>query len=231
MLKISLFTEFDKSYIKLKNKKRVLLFLKVLLLYIFFLSTTTMTVSFVALLFKTMGLILPISKTKPEMLFLRYGQYTFLIVAILGPMLEETVFRLSLVLRKCYINISLIPVGFILCYKTFPHYKIFILVIITFVVILSLFNYFVKKEQIVRFGTKYKLYIVWGSIVCFTLVHLTNFEINNYAYLPLYCFFLLPIFVLAIFTSYLRLKIGFIFAILLHSLNNMIPLLIYYLRL
>jgi hypothetical protein len=70
-------------------------------------------------------------------------------------------------------------------------------------------------------------YIVLGSIIIFTLFHLSNVANFDLRLLPIYLFNLLPIFFLGTVLSFCRLKLGFFYGFFFHAVWNFLPALIY----
>ncbi len=75
--------------------------------------------------------------------------------------------------------------------------------------------------QVQRSWVRNYPFIFYGFASLFALVHLINFpfSLNILIFAPILC---LPQFILGVLASYIRLKFGFQFAVLLHGLHNFI---------
>ena len=149
--------------------------------------------------------------------------FTFLNVVVLAPLVEEIIFRLFLDFKKNSIVISLIfAVYFVIggrfsfenLYNITNLYRLFFSLVISFLYL----KVFSKYEFCIR--PKFKIYICTCSIVIFGLTHLQNLDSINYKLLVFYPFFVLPQIIMAYFISNIRLKQGFFWGVLLHSMIN-----------
>jgi hypothetical protein len=117
----------------------------------------------------------------------------------------------------------------LLWHKLHLDIQMLFLFIAVLILLIILFYYKVSESRLRLFQIKYISYLKWGSIVIFTLMHLTNYEINNLTRLFIICIFLLPVFSLSLFITLVRLKAGFAYSTLMHCINNFITLAFYYL--
>lgn len=157
------------------------------------------------------------------------GFERFLLVAILAPFLEELIYRLGLKFSIYNLSIAMVFIGYelfsLLLEVGFYNYEeFFITRIIAASSLGFLFFLLLKKStafylKIKRFWKTYKSFVVWTSILLFGLAHLDNF---NLAELPVFSYpaIILPYCVMGYFISLTRLKLGFPYAVLFHSLNN-----------
>src|SRR5690242_20525015 len=110
----------------------------------------------------------------------RFGEYSLLIIVIVAPILEETMFRLYLTLNKWFILISAAvltyaftgPVLSINSQMNF--YSRFLIVAAVLIVIASLIN----NRSIEWLRNKY-YYLFYLSALLFGMVHITNFRPLN----------------------------------------------------
>ncbi len=153
--------------------------------------------------------------------------YSLILLILIGPIIEETVFRLWLSLKKIPIIISLIAILWVVVtkynnisiYSTVnktSFYNLFIAAILGFIVFNILNISFIKKILI----KNYKL-IYWCSCVGFGLIHLSNFAPINLNIIWAYPFFILPQLIFGFVLAYVRIKNGFFWALLLHCLINL----------
>ncbi len=147
-------------------------------------------------------------------------------VAIIGPFVEEILFRLALKFNKFNISVFII----LLCYallggkiesfdftNILSYFKVILLVLIGVLCYNLINNNHIEKLK------KHRKYIIWFSIIAFGLVHLINISIVGQMYWQLsffYPFYVLPYMSMGYFMSNLRLKQGFIWGFLLHAIIN-----------
>lgn len=156
------------------------------------------------------------------------GTNALLIVALIGPMVEETLFRLWLVLNKTNLFISSTLI-FWYVINRINHYSIFsgkinerffYNVVIALVIAATLFfvSTFFNLKNIFKNNFRW---FYWGSSILFGLIHILNFSPINYSIIWFYPFFILPQLFLGFILGFLRIKSGFYWALLLHCLVNL----------
>lgn len=165
------------------------------------------------------------------------GAYTLLIVALLGPILEEAIFRLWLSFKRMHIFLSLMAISFVVLTKL-DHSMLYstktdkaFLVRMASVLPIScclylLFNlpFFRKKID------SYFKFLYWGSCVAFGLMHMSNFTPLKSTLLWAYPLLVLPQLTLGFILGYLRIKNGFFWALLVHCLVNLPGAFFYYFK-
>lgn len=199
--------------------------------YVFLLTMTQIlcgiVVGVVLSLLKGANVQIPVSKANLSLLFNMYGKYTFLIVALLGPIREELMFRLPLRLTKLNINITLI--AFLAFFLTRFHYniEIFFAIFIVGLTLILVLNIKIQKFKIRTFQENNLNALKWISIIGFTLMHFFNYEITNISDLIIVCISISPIFFLSYYLTTVRIDLGLGFSIILHCLNNSFALFLY----
>ncbi|MBX2915355.1 MAG: CPBP family intramembrane metalloprotease [Cyclobacteriaceae bacterium] len=155
----------------------------------------------------------------------RFGNYSFIIVVILGPLYEEILFRLPLNLSKLSIGVSLGFMFFYLLtgnllsidYQKFDTY----FKIVGSIFFAGLVTFFFPKKFLDLFKNNFKL-VFFIHAVIFALLHLTNFDSYNSSVILIYPLFTLPQLIMAVLIGYTRIEIGFAYCVLLHSLINLL---------
>ena len=150
-----------------------------------------------------------------------FGKYSFFFVVLLGPFLEEIIFRLPLRLEKFGIGLS---VGLI-CYRLsvdhllafastdiYAYTKLALSIIIVLVI-----ARFLPDSWLTLLKKNY-FYFFYLASLAFALVHLTNFSYYNNTVLFFYPLFIMPQFLMALFIGYVRMEYGFAYGVTLHSL-------------
>lgn len=160
--------------------------------------------------------------------------YLAFLIPVVAALVEETSFRLVLSkFNQRYFNISVaFLVSYIiadlfgaqfLTYSTFQSYYIVqgLLVQLTFgiPVYLSLTKTRVHSSWFEENWEKAYRWIFYGSALIFATAHLPNFGFSKDDII-LWPFYLLPFLVYAFVFSFLRIRIGFIYAVLLHFIVN-----------
>tara|TARA_R110000744_G_scaffold240057_2_gene357506 strand:- start:489 stop:1184 length:696 start_codon:yes stop_codon:yes gene_type:complete len=148
------------------------------------------------------------------------GIYQFLILAIFLPIIEELTFRLGLKFTKWNFVIMFTGLTFIslkILFKLGWVTSITIGAVSTIV-----FSILLKKqilEKLTEFWKNNRLVIFYFLLICFSTLHLSNYELNysSLLYVPI---LFLPHFFTGLIFSYARLESGIILSISLHILNN-----------
>ena len=153
------------------------------------------------------------------------GYYGFFLVVILGPLVEELIFRLILVPKRRNIAIFTFVFSFLVLNKTYYVIKIDWLLLVSLVVsgLLSflVFNLLKRKPKIeTAIGRRQKI-VTMVSVVLFGLLHIANIENLHLELALLYPVYALPQMILGYIFSVQRLKLGFIWGLLFHSMNNL----------
>ena len=165
---------------------------------------------------------------------LQFGDYVIIIVPIIGPFLEEILFRLPLSLTKTSISLSAALIMYRFTGKhlfSFDPNEVYSYIrigiaIVTFTSVLFFLSY-VWLEKIKERYFKYFFYL---SAILFALVHISNFAPYNYNVLFLYPLFTLPQFFMGLILGYLRIRQGFFSAWVLHALINLPSALLYFIK-
>lgn len=157
-----------------------------------------------------------------------------LIIGVIGPIFEETLFRLWLSFKKIDVAISASFFIFylaviVICNKSLYSIGVttdlmlpFFISVIFFIVLKRYLNPIVLSKC----RAKYWMHFVGISSVLFASVHLKNFTPFHFNIIWAYLFFVLPQFFMGLLLSYIRLKNGFYWALLLHCLVNSFSILI-----
>ena len=153
------------------------------------------------------------------------GYYGFFLVVILGPLVEELIFRLILVPKRRNIAIFTFVFSFLVLNKTYYIIKIDWLLLVSLVVsgLLSflVFNLLKRNPEIETAIGKRQKIITMVSVVLFGLLHIANIENLHWELALLYPVYALPQMILGYIFSVQRLKLGFVWGLLFHSMNNL----------
>lgn len=173
------------------------------------------------------SILLQLKSTNQDILT-RYGNYSLLYIVLLGPFLEEVIFRLPLKLEKIAIGIS----AGIICYRLLaghilmfdfsePHCYLKIVLALASIVLIAGF----LPDSWLFYTKKYYAIYFYLIAIIFALVHLDNFESYQSSVIIFYPLFTLPQFVMALFIGYSRMELGFFYGVALHALINLTALL------
>ena len=153
------------------------------------------------------------------------GYYSIFMVVILGPLVEELIFRLILVPKRRNIAIFTFVFSFLIINKTYYFIEIDWLLLMSLAVsgLLSflVFNLLKRKPEIETAIGKRQKMITMVSVVLFGLAHIANIENLHWELALLYPVYVLPQMILGYIFSVQRLKLGFIWGLLFHSMNNL----------
>ena len=166
-----------------------------------------------------------VNLASPENLYARFGKYTLLIVGLIVPIVEECMFRLPLSFKKRDILLSIVAIlGYIVLFIDSSFFILSAIVLCGGLVFYLLARQ--KQEGFDKVKGLYGKYILYFSIILFAVAHLTNFESFEISLLPIYLLFLTPLFVMSLIITFVRMRMGFIFAVLFHILNNTVVILL-----
>ena len=157
------------------------------------------------------------------------GYYGFFLVVILGPLVEELIFRLILVPKRRNIAIFTFVFSFLVLNKTYYINKIDWLLLMSLAVsgLLSflVFNLLKRNPKIETAIGKRQKTITIVSVVLFGLLHIANIETLHWELALLYPVYALPQMILGYVSSVQRLKLGFVWGLLFHSMINLMAFL------
>ena len=157
------------------------------------------------------------------------GYYGIFMVVILGPLVEELIFRLILVPKRRNIAIFTFVFSFLVLNKTYYINKIDWLLLVSLVVsgLLSflVFNLLKRNPKIETAIGKRQKIITMVSVVLFGLLHIVNIENLHWELALLYPVYSLPQMILGYVSSVQRLKLGFVWGLLFHSMINLMAFL------
>lgn len=151
----------------------------------------------------------------------RIDKYSLFTIIIITPFIEELLFRLPLVINKINISVFIGTLFFITIYKT-SLFQLSINFILTFFFFFMVLFFYNKFNVYIKFiNNNIKLVIIM-SILFFGLIHILNLDNINIKIIPLYVIYILPQIFMGYFITNLRIKLGFIWGVLLHALINLI---------
>lgn len=165
------------------------------------------------------------------------NKWALLLVAVVTqPFLEELMFRLPLKYHKGLLWLMSTMIGMIIflaldgVYPSLdngeiPPMRIAIPTIFVIIVTLLLYTLYREESDIIKIKTyvkKYFPHLFYAVAVYFAYVHFFNFETtgNQWIFTPIMVF---PQFLMALFVGYARLKYGFLSAVVIHMINNFVP--------
>ncbi len=158
--------------------------------------------------------------------------YPIYLIAFIGPLIEEILFRLALQVNKLNVSIFL---G-MLFYKiiggqitTFDIHNPFYLYCILLSIAISIVSYYYFPKTLLVFLNQRKYELIIISIVLFGLMHIFTIGVLHWQLALFYPFYVFPQMIMGYFISNLRLKYGFIWGLLLHILLNSIVAILFYL--
>lgn len=157
------------------------------------------------------------------------GYYGFFLVVILGPLMEELIFRLILVPKRRNIVIFTFVFSFLIINKTYYLIEIdwFLLMslAVSGLLFFLVFNLLKRKPEIETAIGKRQKTITMVSVVLFGLAHIANIENLHWELALLYPVYALPQMISGYICSVQRLKLGFIWGLLFHSMINLMAFL------
>ena len=157
------------------------------------------------------------------------GYYGIFMVVILGPLVEELIFRLILVPKRRNIAIFTFVFLFLIINKTYYLIEINWLLLVSLAVsgLLSflVFKLLKRNPEIETAIAKRQKIITIVSVVLFGLLHIVNIENLHWELALLYPVYALPQMISGYVCSVQRLKLGFVWGLLFHSTINLMAFL------
>ena len=157
------------------------------------------------------------------------GYYGFFLVVILAPVVEELIFRLILVPKRRNIARFTFAFSFLIINKTYYLIEIDWLLLMSLAVsgLLSflVFKLLKRKPEIETVIGKRQKITTIVSVVLFGLLHIANIENLHWELVLLYPVYALPQMISGYVCSVQRLKLGFIWGLLFHSMINLMAFL------
>lgn len=165
-----------------------------------------------------------ISKTrwKVDEILSHYGLFRgTILITLLGPLVEETAFRLGLIPNRVAISIS---TGVLLFFLSGPVFFVddlgkYSIRVFTSTVI-SIVSYAYSPSNLTYFFNKYYNSMIYLSSILFAALHIGNFNVVHKEVFFLYPFYVLPQFFMGLISSWLRIQQGFIWSVVFHILIN-----------
>lgn len=147
---------------------------------------------------------------------------------LLAPIFEELVFRLSLVYSKINLSISasLANTAIITTLLDIRLLTVFggILFFISFCfAFIFLNNHKSAHLQLEKLWKNNFAAVFYGSAFLFSLFHITNYEISGVSSFLIALLFSVPQLIGALFLGYVRIRLGFLWAVLMHIFFNVVP--------
>lgn len=163
--------------------------------------------------------------------------YSVVMMSIIGPLMEESIFRLWNSFRREHMMISLFVITYVLLTKCIPHghhvaigavqsdYFEFPILKTALSLAAAGSMLLIKETRLRDFASKHGRVIILVSIIVFALLHLTNARCEWYVYPFLVCM-CLPQLILGVSVTNLRLNIGFWAGFAFHCVINLITVLL-----
>ncbi len=148
-----------------------------------------------------------------------------LIVIVIGPVYEEFIFRYGLNFKKnsLIVSLSLASSIFFISYVEIITNPISLfLPVSTFFVTFYILNKIITNRMIHYVKVKHTKLIIYLFATAFALIHISNVENFDFALIPYYVVSVLPLFNLAMVSSFLRINICIIYSIGFHIFWNIL---------
>jgi hypothetical protein len=155
----------------------------------------------------------------------KYKRWAWLFVVLLGPFLEESMFRLLLNFKTRSVAISSALLLYMLVEGhlfQFNFFNITYYVKLLSAIAVGLFAAkFFTQPLLDKIKTKYFPVFFYGMAALFALGHISNYTPLNYKVIYMYPILVLPQFFEGLFISNIRMKYGFMWGFFLHGLINL----------
>jgi hypothetical protein len=162
----------------------------------------------------------------------RYGPlFLYIIVVIASPVIEEWIFRYHLKFitgsAVFYLSVvSILTTTILVNVTDRQHVSLFLYLVLCLMVAVLVF--IIPKLKTVykyrKFFIRYYPYHIWLSAFLFSFIHIFNYNIHSNISIILSPLLVLPQLIGGVILSFVRLKFGIGYSILMHVLNNAILL-------
>ncbi|MDP1842005.1 MAG: CPBP family glutamic-type intramembrane protease [Sediminibacterium sp.] len=154
-----------------------------------------------------------------------YGEQAFFIIAILGPIVEELIFRLHLSLKTDHVSFSIALFVYIIIGGSFIKFELlniwfYLKIIFSISSFFLMVKIFKNNSLLDQIKQKYFSKYFYVSAILFGLIHISNSEHINFLILPVYLIYVLPQIIMGLILGGVRIKMGLIFSIFLHIIFN-----------
>lgn len=148
--------------------------------------------------------------------------YYFIAFVILSPIIEEVIFRLSLIFNPVYISFSVSTLTALIINRLSNYLVAILVFFLLFVLVRKLILTF--KYHMFLFWRKNFKYIFYFLSILFGLVHISNYEFNNISQYLITPILILPQLGLGLILSFTRVfyEKGFLICLITHILINLI---------
>lgn len=157
---------------------------------------------------------------------------TYLNLFLIGPLIEEILFRLwqDYRIKNILIISVLIFLFFVKYIAHVKHFSTLSYIIDIIIIIISLFVYYIFNEKYgnkeISISIKRKRVLFCLSAILFGFLHISNYSPINYRILFIYPFLVLPQIIAGFTIGYTRIKYGFVYGLFLHFMINLITVII-----
>lgn len=152
-----------------------------------------------------------------------FGGHKFLIVAVIGPLLEEIIFRLPLNAKKYSVALAVAILVFRLSGNSFVNFyftKSSLIGLSCSCLAFMLINRYLSSSWLENIREKHFYLWFYAVVIIFGLVHIDNISNIKYNLLLIYPIFVMPQMLIGVFIGNLRVQRGFFWGFLLHVLIN-----------
>jgi hypothetical protein len=144
-----------------------------------------------------------------------------ILIVLIGPFVEEMIFRKGLSFKKSDVIISMLfVIPFFLRKMIWGNYYLIVLTILSVLFLCFYLMRFTTQSNYSNMKEKYGSLIITISLLAFTWLHFVDFNIIEVQWVPFYIIKLFPIFLGGILLTLIRLKVGFGAGVLYHCLHN-----------
>jgi hypothetical protein len=150
-------------------------------------------------------------------------------ISLIGPLLEETIFRLPLSLKKTHIVLALSTAAFLFGGLFFHHITnplLNISIRLSISAIIYLICIFTVPDGPAITEYRFRKQLIIVSICLFGLMHISNYAPIQWPLIWIYPIYVIPQLLMGWAITYIRFKNGFLWGFALHCLINSVSVLI-----
>jgi len=156
------------------------------------------------------------------------GPKKILIIALIAPLMEETMCRLWLSFKRAHVVISVLLVAIVIAIKvnggniySTSFHQFHVLYLLEGMALAGILLTLINKTAVKEFAQKHFNAVYYGSCIGFGLLHIMNFAPFKWSIIWAYPLLTLPQIILGFILGHIRIKNGFVWGVALHCIINL----------
>ncbi len=220
----NLFSHTRRQYSFFEKLKKLIVSYFLTFLFVFFSIFIINIIDYIVInFFNTPSILTLLKKTNNDI-----NKLGWIKIVLIIPLIEEIIFRLFLVTTKLNLLLTSSFILFLFFNKSFFNIQYNSYITYLYLVIIIIINILLNKKIFIiqKIINKRINYFSTMSFLLFGFVHIMNIRELNFSIFFLYPFFILPQIIMGYFITNIRIKLGFLWGVSLHSFINLTGLIL-----